>query len=64
MFRFFIVLLSLSFYLFSGSIEGTVSYAGNNKTPKPLKMDSDPICGALYEKPPTQENFILNENNQ
>ena len=64
MFRFFILLLSLSFYLFAGSIEGTVSYAGNNKTPKPLKMDSDPICGSSYEKPPTQENFILNENNQ
>ena len=64
MFRFFILLLSLSFYLFAGSIEGTVSYAGNNKTPKPLKMDSDPICGSSYEKPPTQENFILNKNNQ
>ena len=58
MFRIFVILLSLSFYLFAGSIEGVVSYAGSNKTPKDLKMDSDPICGTAHSIPPKKEDFI------
>ena len=64
MLRNFTVLLSVSFYLFAGSIEGIVSYAGSNKTPKDLKMDSDPICGIAHSVPPKKEDFILDENNQ
>tara|TARA_Y100000996_G_scaffold145255_1_gene111760 strand:+ start:1952 stop:2680 length:729 start_codon:yes stop_codon:yes gene_type:complete len=64
MFRTFITLLSISFCLFAGSIEGTVSYAGSNKTAKDLKMDSDPICGTSHTVPPKKEDFILNKDNQ
>ena len=64
MFKKALILLSFSCYLFSGSIEGTVSYAGSNKTPKNLKMDSDPICGTAHSIPPKKEDFILNETNQ
>ena len=64
MFRFFIILSSISFYLIAGTIEGNVSYAGKKKTAKTLKMDSDPICGISHSVPPTKEDFILNENNQ
>ena len=63
MFRIFI-LLSFSFYLFAGTIEGTVSYAGSNKAAKELKMDSDPICGTSHTVPPKNESFVLNEDNQ
>ena len=65
MFKKVLILLSISScYLFSSSVEGTVSYAGSNKTPKDLKMDSDPICGTAHSVPPKKENFILNESNQ
>ena len=64
MFRFFIILSSLSFYLIAGTIEGNVSYAGKKKTAKTLKMDSDPICGIAHSVPPKKEDFILNDNNQ
>jgi len=64
MFKKVLFLLSFSCYLFSGSIEGTVSYAGSNKTPKSLKMDSDPICGTAHSIPPKKEDFILSETNQ
>ena len=64
MFRFFIILSSISFWLFAGTIEGTVSYAGSNKKAKDLKMDSDPICGTSHSVPPKKEDFILNKDNQ
>jgi len=64
MFRIFILLLSFSFCLFAGTIEGTVSYAGSNKTSKELKMDSDPICGTSHSVPPKNESFVLNEDNK
>ena len=64
MFRFFIILSSISFYLIAGTIEGNVSYAGSKKTAKSLKMDSDPICGISHSVPPKKEDFILNDNNQ
>ena len=63
MLRNFTVLLSVSFYLFAGSIEGIVSYAGSNKTPKDLKMDSDPICGIAHSVPPKKEDFIFHPTN-
>ena len=64
MFKKALILLSVSCYLFSGTIEGIVSYAGKNKTPKNLKMDSDPICGTAHTIPPKKEDFILSETNQ
>ena len=63
MFNKILVSLSISTYLFCGTIEGTVSYGGTNSTPSTLKMDSDPICGTSHSVPPTKENFIMDENN-
>ena len=63
MFKIFVFILSISSYLLSSSIEGTVSYGGSNKKPKNLSMDSDPICGTSHSIPPKNENFILNEDN-
>ena len=62
MFKFMLLFLSSFFLLNATTIEGTVSYGGNSKTPKPVKMDSDPICGAAHSIPPTKQDFILNEN--
>ncbi|MBI45311.1 MAG: hypothetical protein CMG66_04005 [Candidatus Marinimicrobia bacterium] len=64
MFKKLLITLSVITYIFCGSIEGTVSYAGSNKTAKSLKMDSDPICGTAHSVPPKKEDFILNEKNQ
>ena len=59
-----ICILSLCFnFIYAGTISGTVSYAGKNKAPKTLKMDSDPICGASHEVPPAKEDWILDKNN-
>jgi len=59
-----ICILSLCFnIIYAGTISGTVSYAGNNKTPKTLKMDSDPICGTSHTVPPLTEGWITDENN-
>ena len=62
MFKFILLILSSFFLLNATTIEGTVSYGGNSKTPKVVKMDSDPICGAAHSVPPTKQDFILNEN--
>ena len=64
MFKFMLVILSSFFLLNATTIEGTVSYGGNSKTPKSVKMDSDPICGAAHSIPPTKQDFILNEKNK
>jgi len=59
-----VILFVSTFCLLNATtIQGTVSYAGNSKTPKTVKMDSDPICGAAHTVPPTKQDFILNENN-
>ena len=47
----------------AATIKGTISYAGTNKKPKSLKMDSDPVCGVYHEMPPAKEDFVLDENN-
>ena len=58
-----IILFVSSLYLLGATtIEGTVSYGGNPKTPKVLKMDSDPICGTAHSIPPTKQDFMLNDN--
>jgi len=63
MFKVILVFISSFCLLNSTSIEGTVSYAGNPKTPKTVKMDSDPICGAAHaENPAKKEDFILNSD--
>ena len=60
-----VILFVSTFCLLNATtIQGTVSYAGNSKTPKTVKMDSDPICGAAHTVPPTKQDFILNENNK
>ena len=64
MFKFMLVILSSFFLLNATTIEGTVSYGGNSKTPKSVKMDSDPICGTAHSIPPTKQDFILNEKNK
>ena len=64
MFRILILISVVSFNFFAGTIEGTVSYAGKNRTAKPLKMDSDPICGSSHKIAPVKEDFILNEENK
>ena len=64
MFKKLLIVLSITTYIFCGSIEGTISYAGSNKKAKDLKMDSDPICGTAHSIPPKKEDFILNEKNQ
>ena len=63
MLKLIILFITTSMILNAGTLKGTVSYAGNNKTPKSLKMDSDPVCGNSHETPPLKEDFILDENN-
>lgn len=63
MFKFLSLFLCCSMVLNAGTLKGVVSYAGSNKTPKALKMDSDPVCGNSHEIPPKKEDFILDENN-
>mgnify|MGYP001192004284 CR=1 FL=1 len=63
MFKALITLFTFSMLLNAGTIKGTVSYAGSNKKPKTLKMDSDPVCGNSHDAPPAKEDFILDENN-
>ena len=63
MFKAIITLITFSMLLNAGTIKGTVSYAGSNKKPKTLKMDSDPVCGNSHSVPPAKEDFILDENN-
>ena len=63
MFKTIITLITFSMLLNAGTIKGTVSYAGSNKKPKTLKMDSDPVCGNSHSVPPAKEDFILDENN-
>ena len=63
MFKAIITLITFSMLLNAGTIKGTVSYAGSNKKPKTLKMDSDPVCGNSHSAPPAKEDFILDENN-
>ena len=63
MFKAIITLITFSMLLNAATIKGTVSYAGSNKKPKTLKMDSDPVCGNSHSVPPAQEDFILDENN-
>ena len=63
MLKFLSLFLCCSMVLNAGTLKGVVSYAGSNKTPKDLKMDSDPVCGNSHEIPPKKEDFILDENN-
>ena len=63
MLKFLSLFLCFSMVLNAGTLKGVVSYAGSNKTPKDLKMDSDPVCGNSHEIPPKKEDFILDENN-
>ena len=63
MFKAIITLITFSMLLNAATIKGTVSYAGSNKKPKTLKMDSDPVCGNSHSVPPAKEDFILDENN-
>ena len=63
MLKLIILFITGSMILNAGTLKGTVSYAGSNKTPKSLKMDSDPVCGNSHETPPLKEDFILDENN-
>jgi plastocyanin len=63
MYKFLFLFLFFVQFVYAGKIQGTVSYAGTNKTPKSLKMDSDPICGAAHNISPLKEDFILDENN-
>ncbi|MBI65562.1 MAG: hypothetical protein CMG64_04660 [Candidatus Marinimicrobia bacterium] len=63
MLKFLTLFLCLSMILNASTLKGVVSYAGSNKTPKDLKMDSDPVCGNSHEIPPKKEDFILDKNN-
>ena len=57
-----IITISIFSFLFSGSIEGTVTYV-ESKAGKELKgMDADPICGMAHSIPPKDENWMLNES--
>jgi len=57
------LILCFSMIVNAGTLKGVVNYAGSNKTPKDLKMDSDPVCGNAHSVPPKKEDFILDENN-
>ena len=63
MLKFLSLFLCCSMILNASTLKGVVSYAGSNKAPKDLKMDSDPVCGNSHEIPPKKEDFILDENN-
>ena len=45
-----------------GSLVGNVKYQGKVPKPKPLKMDSDPICGASHDGRVTSESFIVDDD--
>ena len=63
MLKLIILFTAGSMILNAGTLKGTVSYAGSNKTPKSLKMDSDPVCGNSHATTPLKEDFILDDNN-
>jgi len=44
-----------------GTLTGNVKYQGSIPSPKLLKMDADPVCGASHEEKVLSESFIVDE---
>lgn len=46
-----------------GSITGTVKFDGKVPNFKPISMDADPICAAVYKNPVYPQTLVLGEGN-
>ena len=44
-----------------GTLKGNIKYEGKIPSPRPLKMDADPICGASHEGKVFSESFIVDD---
>ena len=45
-----------------GTLKGNIKYQGKIPKPKPLKMDSDPVCGSSHDERMYSESFIVDED--
>jgi hypothetical protein len=49
----------------TGSIKGVFKFKGEQKKPKPIRMDADPNCVAVWagkKEPPVEQTFVFGEN--
>ena len=62
MYNSFISLVVMLSIAFSATLSGNVSFEGKTKKPKPIPMDSDPVCGLAHKEKPMSESFVVDKN--